>query len=106
VKIPAGGTARVRVGVPTTMFFGSLELELSEAPSGIAIERTSAADMGTELVLRADPKAKPGQQGNLIVTVSVNPKGEFAAKAKGKGMAMLRRNVATLPAIPFEIVEK
>jgi hypothetical protein len=106
VKIPAGGTARVRVGMPTTMFFGSLELELSEAPSGIAIEKTSAADMGTELVLRADAKSKPGQQGNLIVTVSVNPKGEFAAKAKGKGMAMLRRNVATLPAIPFEIVEK
>lgn len=104
VKIPAGGTASIRVGMPTTTFYGSLELELSDAPSGIAIEKTASAGMGTEIVLRADAKTKPGQQGNLIVTVSVNPKGQFAGK--GKGMAMLRRNVATLPAIPFEIVEK
>ncbi|MBI5687047.1 MAG: PPC domain-containing protein [Verrucomicrobia bacterium] len=104
VRIPVGGTASVRVGMPTTTFFGSLELELNEAPSGIVIEKTSAAGMGTEIVLRADAKAKPGQQGNLIVSVSVNPKGQFAGK--GKGMAMLRRNVATLPAISFEIVGK
>jgi hypothetical protein len=106
VRIPAGGTARVQVGMPTTMFFGTLELELSDAPSGIAIEKTSSTGTGTELVLRADAKAKPGQQGNLIVTVSVNPNREFAAKAKGKGLAMLRRNVAMLPAIPFEVVER
>lgn len=104
VKIPAGGSARVRVGIPTTTFFGTLELELSDAPSGITIEKTSAAGMGTEIVLQADAKLKPGEQGNLIVSISVNPKGQFAGK--GKGMAMARRNVATLPAIPFEIVEK
>ncbi|MCX6910651.1 MAG: PPC domain-containing protein [Verrucomicrobia bacterium] len=70
VKIPAGGTARVQVGMPATTFFGTLELELSDAPSGIAIEKTSAAGMGTEIVLRADAaKLKPGQQGNLIVTI-------------------------------------
>jgi len=105
VKIPAGGTAFVRVGMPTTTFFGSLQLELSDAPSGIAIEKTSSLGMGTEVVLRSDAtKVKPGQQGNLIVSVSVLPSGRFAGK--GKGMAMARRNVATLPAIPFEIVEK
>ncbi|MCX6897508.1 MAG: hypothetical protein NT105_02305 [Verrucomicrobia bacterium] len=105
VKIPAGGTALVRVGMPTTTFFGSLQLELSDAPSGIAIEKTSSLGMGTEVVLRSDAtKVKPGQQGNLIVSVSVSPSGRFAGK--GKGMAMARRNVATLPAIPFEIVEK
>ena len=105
VRIPAGGTARVRVGMPTTTFFGNVHLELSDAPAGIAIENTSAAGMGTEIVLQADAAlVKPGQQGNLIVSISVTPKAQ--SDGKGKGMGMVRRNVATLPAIPFEIVGK
>jgi len=103
VKIPAGGTARVQVGVPTSTLAGSLRLELSEPPEGIAIKEVSPAGRGTEIVLQSDAaKVKPGQKGNLIVQA-------FVARAPAPGKAKPQASrprvaAATLPAIPFEIV--
>ncbi len=102
VKIPAGGTARVQVGVPAATLAGNLRLELSEPPEGIAIKEVSPAGRGTEIVLQSDAaKVKPGLKGNLIVQA-------FAARAPaGKAKVPASRPrvpAATLPAIPFEIV--
>ena len=102
VKIPAGGTARVQVRVPSAVL-DRVVLNLSEPPEGIAIQDVAATDNGVEIVLKSDSaKAKPGLKGNLIVTAS--PK-RAAPRGKGKPQANPRAApLATLPAIPFEVV--
>ncbi len=103
VKIPAGGTAVVRIDAPARAFADQLKLELSDAPEGISLGKITPAKDGTELTLRADAeKAKPGAKGNLIVKAFANRPGA-AGKAKAQGSKFA---VATLPAIPFEIVSR
>jgi hypothetical protein len=103
VKIPAGGTARVRFDAPMGVGGGRLELELSEPPDGITIENINAAGGGTEIVLRSDAaKVKTGQTGNLIVCAYP---GKAAKTGKNNPQANRQRTpLASLPAIPFEVV--
>jgi hypothetical protein len=105
VKIPAGGTARVRVGAPSNAFAERFQLELSEPPEGITLQNVSAVSEGAELVLRCDPaKVKPGFKGNLIVNIFADR--SQAGEKKAKKQANQRRAaVGVLPAIPFEVVE-
>jgi hypothetical protein len=104
VKIPAGGTARVRVSAPASAFTDRFQLELSEPPEGIALGKVSPASEGTEIELRGEAaKAKPGLKGNLIVNILQR---QTSTAAKNKKQAGQRRVVVgTLPAIPFEVVE-
>jgi len=103
VKIPAGGTARVRVGVPPGTFFDQIQVELDEPPEGIVIQSQSPGREGTEIVLQTDRAGvKPGLKGNLIANA-------YAAKAQEPGREQSqggRRRIplGMLPAIPFEIV--
>jgi hypothetical protein len=103
VRIPAGGTTRVQVGVPGSTFLGKVQLELNEPPEGITIKDVLAVGRGSEIVLQSDAaKVKPGLVGNLIVNA-------FAARAQdsaqNKAPANRRRvSLGALPAIPFEIV--
>jgi hypothetical protein len=103
-KIPAGGSVRVRVGLPVVRAFENIQLELSEPPDGVALRDVVVSEAGAEFVLDADgSKAKAGLRGNLIVTVS----GERVPAPGGKqpGPAARRRlPIGTLPAIPFEII--
>jgi hypothetical protein len=104
VRIPAGGTAHVRIGAPVSGFTDRWELELSEPPAGVTLEKVSSIDAGAELVLHSDAaKVKPGQKGNLIVNLM--PGRNATAAQKGKKQSNQRRGpVGSLPAIPFEIV--
>ena len=104
VKIPAGGSAKVRVSAPGGAAGNRFRLELNEPPEGITLGKVSAASEGTEIELRSDAaKAKPGLKGNLIV--SIFPSQALAAAAKNKKQGNQQRTaVGTLPAIPFEIV--
>lgn len=101
VLIPAGGTARVQVGMPSVSALGKLHLELSDPPEGVSIKDVTASGYGTEIVLECDAsKAKQGMQGNLIVNA-------YSSKADAKSKSNQRRvPVGTLPAIAFEIVSK
>ncbi len=103
LKIPAGGTAVLRIDAPGRVFANQLQLELSDAPEGISLGKVTPAREGTELTLHADAeKAKLGAKGNLIVKAFANrPSAPGKAKAQGKKFA-----VATLPAIPFEIIQR
>ena len=104
LKIPAGGTARLRVGVPADTAFGTIDLELSEPPDGIAIRDVSSDRSSTEIVLAGDAeKIKPGLQGNLIVNAFLTPKPRQAEE--GPARTPRRVPLGSLPAIPFEIVE-
>ena len=104
VKIPAGGTARVRLSAPASAFADRFQLELSEPPEGIALGKVSAGGEGTEIELRSDAaKAKPGLKGNLIVNILQGQTSAAATKNK-KQAGQRRAAVGTLPAIPFEVV--
>ncbi len=104
VKIPAGGTVRVRVAGPPGAFTDRLQLELSEPPEGITIKNVSPNRDGAEIVLLSDAaKTKPGLKGNLVVTAYAT--GNAAPPGKAKKQANNRRAAwGTLPAIPFEVV--
>jgi hypothetical protein len=103
VKIPAGGTARVRIATPRGSLPNQLQLELSEPPDGIVLQSVVSSGESTEIVLRTDAgKVAPGQKGNLIVQVMAE-RPSTPGKAKTKGQRM---NLSALPAIPFEIIKQ
>jgi len=101
VRIPAGGTGRVRVSAPAGAFLERFQLELDHAPEGISLTNVSATPDGLELVFAGDAaKVKPGDAGNLICDIvaktpaSGSQQKKFAnAAPKGSG--------SSLPAIPF-----
>ena len=103
VKIASGKNALVRVSTPSSAFTNRFDLELNGAPPGLAISSISSTAGGLEIAFTCDAaKTKPGLSGNLIIDVlPKRPADAAAAKKKGNQ----RRNpVASLPAIPFQIV--
>ncbi|MCX6898143.1 MAG: hypothetical protein NT105_05515 [Verrucomicrobia bacterium] len=104
VKIPAGGTAKIRIAAPSGAIAKKAHLELSEAPDGIIIKSVSPSDEGMDILIESDAsKVTPGQKGNLLV-------GAFAPKppksSKSKKTSSKGGPTAMLPAIPFEITQK
>ena len=105
VKIPAGGTARVRVGAPGSAFANRFRLELSEPPEGITLGKVSPASEGAEIELRSDAaKAKPGLKGNLIVNIMPGQALSRPRRTRSKAINRAPPS-ARLPAIPFEVVQ-
>jgi len=103
VKIPAGGTARIRLAVPPYILT-RVQLALSDPPEGITLQKVSSSDEGAEIVLQSDAaKARPGLKGNLIFTASPRA-GGTPAKSKSKS-AQRALGLVALPAIPFQIVQ-
>ena len=102
LKIPAGGSVHfpVQVAVTANNQLDNISYELSDPPAGVEL-RESAADPN-ELTLVCDSaKAKVGDKGNLIITIS----GERKAPAEGRPQANRQRvPLGSLPAVPFEIV--
>jgi len=101
VKIPAGGTAEVQIRMPGAGAGGEVQIELSDPPEGIVIDKVSRIDRGVAVVLRGDPaKAKPGLSGNLIANAFQN-RSETTKDGKTREFRSL---LGPLPAIPFEVV--
>ncbi|HLX63292.1 MAG TPA: PPC domain-containing protein [Planctomycetota bacterium] len=105
VRIPAGGTARVRVDTSASPYGPKAEFELSDPPDGITLQSALPTREGLELVLQCDvSKVKAGLKGNLIVSAFSSGLGAFA---KDNPKAAKRKiPLGTLPAIPFEIVAR
>jgi hypothetical protein len=103
VRLPAGGTARVRFFAPNRNLVDQLQLELSDPPEGIVLQSVEPEAGGVAIVLRADAaKIKPGLKGNLIIDAFREPRLLLASARPGAGQRRLP--LGTLPAIPFEIV--
>ena len=102
LAIPAGGTARFQVHVPThpNNLLTKVQFELNDPPEGLELRQD-----GSEIVLHCDAaKAKPGLKGNLIVNVSAE---RVAQPATASPQANRQRvSLGTLPAVPFEIVAR
>jgi len=104
VRIPAGGTAQVRIKTPKWGSKGLL-LDLHEPPEGLTLRDVKIVPEGLTFELAADKDAlQAGFTDNLIVKAfrETQPK-----KQKGKPTPKKRRNSAgILPAIPIEIVQR
>ena len=100
IQISAGGAGRVQLNIPSYMT-SKLEMELSDPPDGLTIQKVVPSQNGTDLVLVSDAaKIKPGQKGNLIISVYA----KISSKSKSKSSNNQRFPVTTLPAIPFEVI--
>ncbi|MFV2067693.1 MAG: hypothetical protein ACC645_12015, partial [Pirellulales bacterium] len=103
MRLPVGGTARVRFAVPRRPLLNQVELELTDPPAGITLEKMTPDRGGVAILFRADAdKVEPGLKGNLIVDVFI----ERTARRKGAKSGGKKRRIPlfTLPAIPFEVV--
>jgi len=107
LKIPAGGTAKFKVAVQVGQAFENIQVELSEPPEGISIQKSDDGPGVMEVIFAADAtKAKAGQQGNLIL-VATGERANAAEKKEEKGKkkkGVPRLPLSALPAIPYEIV--
>ncbi|MCY2928984.1 MAG: PPC domain-containing protein [Planctomycetota bacterium] len=103
VKLPLGGTAKVRAGIPLAIPQGTIHLELADPPEGISIASVSPAPNNTcEILFSADAKkVKPGLTGNLIVNILLE---RNAPASQSRPAAARRLPAGTLPAIPFKII--
>ena len=107
VKLAAGGTAALRVGIPGGPMADRIQYALSDPPDGVTIQKVSHGDDGTRIVLKADAaKVKKGAKGNLIID-AVFERPADAKKANGaKPAGRQRVPLGSLPAVPFEIAGK
>ncbi len=100
VRIVPGKETAVRF---ITGFGGGLpraEVDLAEGPEGVSLKAVNNTRSGIEVVVAADAeKAKPGTAGNLIFGLTA--KGMLAGNRKANAGSTV---VASLPAVPFEIV--
>jgi hypothetical protein len=101
VKIPAGGSAQIRIGVPRSLL-PRVQLALNDPPPGITLQQAADAYGGLVIRLHADAaQASPGLQGNLIVDASVMPP---VNPANPRPAAARPSPLGSLPAIAFEVV--
>ena len=107
IKIPAGGTAKVRIKMPRRPAAPApaIYLELSEPPAGLALGDVNISPDALTFVIAADSNtAKVGLVDNLIVDVSADPPKN--PQGNQKRPQQQRVYIGTLPAIPFEITTK
>ena len=101
-KLPAGGTAAIRLTGPNGPMADQIRLALSNPPEGITFEKMSREREVYTMLLRIDAaKVKPGQKGNLIVEASAERPSD--PKNLRPNANRQRIPLGTLPAIPFEI---
>ncbi len=101
VKIPVGGTVDVQVRLGWN-HEGQIQIELSDPPDGISVERAAWAERGVSVVLRGDSaKAKAGFRGNLMANAFFQK-----TETDNNGKTHEVRNfIGPLPAMRIEIVK-
>jgi len=102
IRIPVGGDAEVQARAPWDASRGEIQIELSDPPEGILIDKASCTDRTVTMVLRGDlEKVKPGLKGNLIAN-GYQKRTETNKEGKTREY---RTFLGPLPAIPFEVVK-
>jgi hypothetical protein len=105
IRIPAGGTAGLRVKIPNRPVASTIQLELSEPPAGLTLKDVNITPGELTFAIAADSNAaKVGLMDNLIVDVSADPPNN--PQNNQKKIPKQRVYIGTLPAIPFEITPK
>jgi hypothetical protein len=101
VKIPVGGTVEVQVRMGWDRN-GQIQVELSDPPEGIVVDRVSWTERGLALVLRGDAaKAKPKLKGNLMANAFL----QTTVTEKDGKTREVRNFIGPLPSLPFAVVK-
>lgn len=105
VRIPAGGSAQVRIKTARRANFKGVQLQLKEPPEGLTLHDVTIVPNGLSFQLKAE---KDAMQNGFADNVIVEAFREYAAKGKdGKPTGRKRRNsMGVFPAIPIEIVQR
>ncbi|MHB8897590.1 MAG: PPC domain-containing protein [Thermoguttaceae bacterium] len=102
-RIPAGGTAQIQLRGPWSSGQSEMELELSDPPAGIVLDKVAWQDRAVTVTVHSDAaEAKPGLRGNLILN-SFRRRTETNKEGKTREY---RSFMGVLPAIAFEVVER
>jgi hypothetical protein len=104
IRIPVGGTARVRFKTRKRTALKEMRLELNEPPEGLTLHDVTVVPEGLAFQLKADKDTmQSGFADNLIVEAFR----EYTPKQKdGKPSNQKRRySMGVFPAIPIEIVQ-
>jgi len=104
VRIPAGGSAQVRIKTAGRSKLKGVQLQLNEPPEGLTMHDVTFVPNGLTFQLKADENViSNGFSDNLIIEVFR----ESVVKQKdGKPTSQKRRNsMGLFPAIPIEIVQ-
>jgi hypothetical protein len=101
LRLRPGGTARLELAAQIPRGLTKVRVEIADAPEGVTVQKATIVGEGIQVVLACDPaKAKPGLQGNLLLTAFAERASQPGA-TKGKGPQ--RVSLPSIPAIPFEI---
>jgi len=104
VRIPAGGTAEVRIRTPAHRMQRELKFELRDPPKGVTLQDATMTAQGLTLLLQAEPSAaQGGVADNLIVEVFTESP---ARRQNPDGQKKVRVPLGVLPAIPVEIAQR
>ena len=103
IRIPAGGSAQVRLKTVRRANFKDVQLQLNEPPDGLTLQDVTHMPNGLVFQLKAEKDA-----GQIADNLIVEAFREYAVKRKdGKPTGQKRRNLmGVLPAIPIEIVRQ
>ncbi len=104
LKLTLGQETDLRAVPGAKWLADQAQLELSDPPDGVSLQKTETIDHSLAMTLQADSAAaKSGLKGNLIFNVYLErqPPKDGDPKAAGQSRRYL---VGALPAIPFEIV--
>ncbi len=101
VRIPVGGTVEVEVRLGWN-HEGQVQVELSDPPDGVSVDRAIWTERGFSLTLRGDAaKTQAGLQGNLMANVYFQK-----SETDNGGMTHdVRSFIGPMPAMPFHIVQ-
>ena len=102
VSLVSGSVSQFTLATPGRLPGGTdaIQLQLSEPPEGISIEKVERTPDGVTISFRTDAKVKPGLRGNLIMEVFFE---RTSAQQPGKKADKNRSSVGFLPAIPFKV---
>ncbi len=103
VRIPAGGSAQVRIKTARRANFKGLQLQLNEPPEGLTMHDVTVMPNGLSFQLKAEKDAM-----HIVDNLIVEAFREYAVKRKdGTLTGQKRRNsMGVFPAIPIEIVQQ
>ena len=106
VKLPKTGTGNIRFMVDQGSNPRDFKFELTEPPAGVTLEDPQPVGMGPGLLLPVKidgEKVKPGQKGNLLLTLSRQYTYREKKDGKEGKLVTSRGVVGLLPAIPYEV---
>jgi hypothetical protein len=98
VRIAPGGKAELRFPAQLGRFGQDVRLALNDPPEGVTIESVYPSPNGLAVILKGDPKAPAGLQGNLIF--------DAFFERTGDNKQVRKVPIGTLPAVPFQIARQ